>query len=91
MGCITGDGMRCVAISGSTIQPPIEIALLGRMPTDRESALRSSTTDFTCSDSSCMQAIDFRGGDGTHTNIQKPPAPVFFHIKRNVANQGLHP
>jgi len=85
------DEYSCTVGSPET-QSPIEIARLGRMPTDRENALRSSTTDFTGLDGSCVQAIHVRVFFlDAHNNIKKAPAPVFFNMKRYIANQGLHP
>ncbi|MDD1964723.1 hypothetical protein NPS29_05290 [Pseudomonas putida] len=85
------DDYSCTVGSPET-QSPIEIARLGREHTEREQFLRSRTTDFTGSDGSCVQAIHVGVFfDDIHNNLPQAPAPIFFHIKRNVANQGLHP
>jgi len=63
------DEYSCTLSSPETLSP-IEIVRLGRTPTDRENALRSSATDFTGSDGSCVQAIHVGVFfDGTNNNM----------------------
>jgi len=60
------------ACTGGNVQTqsPIEIARLGRTPTDREKFLRSGTANFTRSDGACVQEIHVGVFfDGTNNNM----------------------